>query len=161
MELELGATFFRQKGGYRIRFEGTSTKSHRAIEQWVMPELTDAFDRYLEVVRPMLLDRGKELDRPMLWIGMGGRPLDAASMLAITSSLTSKHLGRTVSPHLFRDCAATSVAIEDADHIGIAHQVLAHTSHATTQKHYILASSLSASRRHVDSVLSLREQLYK
>lgn len=158
-ELELGKTFFRQDTCYRFRFEGTSTKSHRAIEHRVMPELTEAFDRYLEAIRPMLLGRGKQPDRPMLWIGIGGEPLDAGTILRITSTLTSRHLGRAVSPHLFRDCAATSVAIEDADHIGMAHKVLAHTSQATTQKHYILASTLSASRRHVGSVLSLREQL--
>jgi len=33
---------------------------------------------------------------------------------------TRDGFGRAINPHLFRDCAATSIAIEDPCHIGIA-----------------------------------------
>ena len=41
-----------------------------------------------------------------------------------------------ISPHLFRDCAATSVAIEDPEHVRIAAAILGHHSLATTQRYY-------------------------
>jgi integrase/recombinase XerD len=57
-------------------------------------------------------------------------------------------LGVAVNPHLFRGCAATSVAIQDPGHVGVIKSVLGHRSLATGQSYYNQAGSLEASRRH-------------
>ena len=52
---------------------------------------------------------------------------------------TREGLGQAVNSHLFRDCAATSIAIEDPAHVGIASQLLGHPTdrrrNATTSRH--------------------------
>jgi hypothetical protein len=48
---------------------------------------------------------------------------------------------------LFRDCAATSIAIDNPKHVGDASLVLGHAGHRMTEKHYNHARSLEASRR--------------
>ena len=53
-----------------------------------------------------------------------------------------------VNPHLFRHCAATSIAIEDPKHVMIIKSALAHRSLATGEKYYNLAGSNDANRRH-------------
>jgi integrase len=57
---------------------------------------------------------------------------------------TKGAFGKPVNMHLFRDCAATSIALGDAEHVRIAAAVLGHRSFATTERHYNLARSAEA-----------------
>jgi hypothetical protein len=63
---------------------------------------------------------------------------------------------RSVNLHLFRDCAATSVALEDPAHVGIAARLLGHRSPATTERHYNQASAVEAAARFQRALLELR-----
>ena len=72
---------------------------------------------------------------------------------------TKAAFGLSVSPHLFRDVAATSISVDNPKHIGDAALVLGHADHKTTEKHYIHARSLEASRRHAQTLAHLREEL--
>ena len=72
------------------------------------------------------------------------------------TKLTVKNLGRSISPHLFRDCAATSIAIEDPSHVRIAASLLGHRRFATTERFYIQANNIEASRIMQNFLLSLR-----
>ncbi|MFO0408528.1 MAG: hypothetical protein ACK50Q_19365 [Labrys sp. (in: a-proteobacteria)] len=78
--------------------------------------------------------------------------------LAITRT-TGRAFGRSINPHLFRDCAATFVALEDPEHIGIAAPLLGHVDHRTTERHYIQANQMIAGRRLNQSVARLRKKL--
>jgi integrase len=69
---------------------------------------------------------------------------------------TEQAFGRTINPHLFRDCVATSIAIEDPAHVQIAAAILGHNTLATTEKYYNQATSLEASRALQKTVLELR-----
>jgi integrase/recombinase XerD len=53
-----------------------------------------------------------------------------------------------INPHLFRDCAATTIAIHDPEHVQIIAAILGHSSMTTSERHYIQASSLEAGRRY-------------
>ena len=64
--------------------------------------------------------------------------------------------GHPVNPHLFRDCAATNIAIDDPDHIGIVWRLLGHRTPATTEKYYNLAGAVEASRRFQNTLLARR-----
>ena len=58
--------------------------------------------------------------------------------------------------HLFRDCAATSIAAEDPDHVRLAAQLLGHASLQTTERYYVAANTRSAMRRHHDRIREIR-----
>ena len=73
-------------------------------------------------------------------------------------NLTRAKFGHAVNPHLFRDCAATSVATEDPEHVNVIKPLLGHSSLQSSEKHYIYAQSLAASRRFQEFVLALRRQ---
>jgi integrase len=72
------------------------------------------------------------------------------------TKLTLKNLGRSIHPHLFRDCAATSLAIEDPRHVRIAASLLGHRRFRTTERFYIQARNIEASRIMQNFLLSLR-----
>ena len=75
------------------------------------------------------------------------------------TTVTKRAFGVSINPHLFRDCAVTTVAIDDPEHIGIAAPLLGHTDPRTTEKHYIQANALVAGRRLRKSVDALRKKL--
>jgi integrase/recombinase XerD len=60
---------------------------------------------------------------------------------------------------MFRDCAATSIAVDNPKRIGDASLVLGHAGHRMTEKHYIHAQSLQASCRHATTIARLQETL--
>ena len=68
-------------------------------------------------------------------------------------------MGQPINPHLFRDCAVTSVAIDDPVNIGIASRLLGHRSASTTERYYNQARSVEASRRMQKSLLARRNNL--
>ena len=69
---------------------------------------------------------------------------------------TSERLGKPINPHLFRDCAVTSVAIDDPAHIGIAARLLGHRTGSTTERYYNQARGVEASRLMQESLLARR-----
>ena len=44
---------------------------------------------------------------------------------------TAERFGQSLSPHLFRDCAATTIATDDPDHVAIIPSILGHTTSRT------------------------------
>ena len=56
--------------------------------------------------------------------------------------LTKKAFGTSINPHLFRDCAATMIAIEDPSHVRIVPSLLGHTSLKTAERHHNQAQTL-------------------
>jgi integrase/recombinase XerD len=62
-----------------------------------------------------------------------------------------------INPHLFRDCVATSIAIDDPEHVRIAAQVLGHGTFATTERHYRMPRSAEAARSYHCELQKLRE----
>ncbi len=142
--------------GYDLIFEAHETKTRRPLEIPVAAELTEPLDSYLTHHRPVLL-RGSSSDR--LWIARNGRPMSAMSVYHRIVKVTTRAFGTPLNPHLFRDCAATTIAVEDPAHVRIAAPVLGHSSFATTEKYYIQANSLEASRRLRETLLALRRYL--
>ena len=69
---------------------------------------------------------------------------------------TEAAFGKAINPHCFRDIAATTIADVDPEHVRIAAQILGHRSFATTERHYIHAKMMAATRRHQQHILRLR-----
>ena len=70
--------------------------------------------------------------------------------------LTRARFGHAINPHLFRDSAATSTAIEDPEHVHIVRSILGHTTGQSGERYYIHAQSLEASRHYQRGILALR-----
>jgi integrase len=58
---------------------------------------------------------------------------------------------------LFRDALATGIATDDPEHIRMASRLLGHADPRTTERHYIHAQALRASRRYNGVVLPIRD----
>jgi integrase len=61
-----------------------------------------------------------------------------------------------VNPHLFRDCAATTIARHTPEQVNIASQILGHSKLATTERYYNQSGSASASRQYQTAIATLR-----
>jgi site-specific DNA recombinase len=71
---------------------------------------------------------------------------------------TEEELSVRLSPHLFRDALATGIATDDPEHIRMASRLLGHADPRTTERHYIHAQAITASRRYNGVVLPIRER---
>ena len=167
--MRLGQHLWRASGSWQVIFSAYETKSRRPYEAIFPSALAPRLERYLEVHRPVLMrgrqtgdDAGTSPIHPQLdavWLSENGNPLPYAAVAAQIFIRTRRAFGRGLYPHAFRDCAATSVAVNNPRHIGDASLILGHADHRTTQKHYNHARSLEASRRHAATLSQLRETL--
>ena len=66
---------------------------------------------------------------------------------------------KPVSPHLFRTCAATTVAVDAPTEVDLIPGFLNHTTPSTAESFYIVAGNLEASRAQAGVVEALRRTL--
>jgi integrase len=81
-----------------------------------------------------------------LWAALKRRAITGQAIYDAITQRTRVAFGRAINPHLFRDCAATTIAITAPDRIGVARDLLGHASLATTEQYYNQARSIDASR---------------
>jgi integrase/recombinase XerD len=156
--LTIGRHLVQQAGTWQIRFGAEETKNKRPIEISFPGQLVPFLDLYLERVRPALLQRDWPLraDDGRLWLGQGGRPLSDRRICHCIQHRTEQAFGRSVYPHLFRDAAATTMALEDPEHVRVAAQILGHGSFRTTERFYRMSRSAEAVRAYSDLLDQLR-----
>lgn len=154
--VEIGRHLLKMKGRFELQFQGVEMKARRFIEIPVPVQLAPYIDHYIDQVRPVLLNGGYS---NRLWITQYSQPMRSKTVHASISTATKRAFGRPINPYLFRDCAVTSVAIEDPKHIGIAAPILGHTDLRTTERDYIQAQQLHACRTLGQSLKELRAQL--
>ena len=150
--MTLGRHLVRNSCGYWLQFEASEMKGRRPFDAGVLPNgLTCAFDRYLDHHRAILLTRGGRstpATTNALWISAIGTAMNPLSIPNRIKKHTRAAFGRHLWVHLFRDCSATTIAIQDPEHSRIIMSILAQTSIATSEKHDIQSTSLEASRRY-------------
>ncbi len=156
--IEIDRHLLRGADGYRISFAPAETKTGHAFAAPLPASLTPYLDQYLDAVRPALLREGEST---RLWISQRGRPIDGETLYLAITRTTRRVFGVSINPHLFRDIAASFVAVHDPKHIGIAAPILGHTDPRTTERHYIQAQQITAGRRYRSSVDALRARLPK
>lgn len=132
-----------------IAIPACEVKNRRPLERRVPSELMPALTTYIESHRPRLLQQSgrwwREADRA-LWISEDGGPLGHRQLSARIGRRTLTRFGFVVNAHLFRDCAATSIATEDPAHVGIITPVLGHSRYRTGERFYNQASGMQAGR---------------
>jgi integrase/recombinase XerD len=155
--LVLDHTLIRRGDSWWIQVPAAETKTKAAIEvPW--PELlAPHLGTYLADHRAAIAAlRG--LRSNSLWLSMHGSPMNDNAIYIRIVARTREGLGQPIHPHLFRDCAATSVAIDDPAHVDIARCLLGHRTGSTTEPYYNQARSLEASRLTQKHLLALRNR---
>jgi integrase/recombinase XerD len=145
-----------QRGGVSwIQIPAGETKTRDPIElRW--PDLLVPHIRtYLADHRPGIA-RLRRFRSDALWLSMHDSPMTDNAIYIRTTARTREGLGQPISPHLFRDCAATSVTIDDPAHVGIASRLLGHRTGSTTERYYNQARGVEASCLMQDYLLALR-----
>src|SRR5215217_2463066 len=83
----------------------------------------------------------------ILWPERGGSRFGADPHLYnIVVARTRVAFGQLVHPHLFRDAAATTIALDSPEQVRLAGPLLGHRSFATTERYYNLARAAEAAR---------------
>jgi integrase len=158
-DLALGTTLVKRGDLYWLVFSERQTKTGRPIELPVPAQLMPYFDRYLYEHRPFLGTRhGKKTLSTALWLGRDGEKQEEASIRENLERRTREKFGRPINPHLLRDCAATSFALEDPENVRCTMLVLGHTLMSTTERYYNQARSVEASRTYGGAFAAMRER---
>jgi integrase/recombinase XerD len=154
--LVLGRTLLDIGGHHRMCFPAEQVKTRKPIEMDWPADLEPALRTYLDVYRPRLLRSRRSTS---FWISRVGGVLTARSIFESITRRTRIALRVSVNPHLFRDCAATTVALEDPSHVGISTPLLGHASPMTTERFYDQAGAVGASRAYQAIIAKRRSEL--
>ena len=154
--IEIDRHLTREGDTYWLRFDADEVKNRKHIEVPLPEVLTPCIEQHCAVHRPVLLGPSTS---NRLWISQLGRPMSQSTIRYHINNRTEEAFGHPITPHLFRDCAATSVAIEDPDHVRIAMNILGHHSLETTQRYYDQSQMLAAGRTYQSALGNLRDTL--
>jgi integrase/recombinase XerD len=130
--------------------------SKRAESFRVPNELFPYLLRYLKEIRPRLIGRRQHNG---LWASYKGGPLTACRIYDIVRARITAKFGKAMGLHDFRRAAATFIATDAPERIGLVPGVLQYASHEVSEQHYNLARSVEATRRFVAHFAKTRAKL--
>ena len=162
--LALERSLVRRGEGWWMMIPPEETKTHEPIEVPWPEALNTMLATYLDAYRPILCRLRNRWTRPVgaaLWVSTHGSPMCQMAVYDTIVGRTETAFGVSINPHLFRDCAATTIAIEDPEHVRIASQILGHRSVVTTERYYNQAQTIDAARRYQHFLLALRNGTMK
>jgi integrase len=110
----------------------------------------------MQQTRPALMTRGG-YEHDYLWVTNRGAPISDTSMATLIRNQTRKLFGVPISPHLFRDIAATTMARTSPEAVGNIRSLLDHRGHETAEKYYNHATALEIGRNHAQLIDSIRQ----
>jgi integrase/recombinase XerD len=160
--IAIGRQLVQQGSGYWLRFEAEETKTRRRLEAAIPAAVRPGLERYLQHHRLILLTGGNRrvaARTDALWVSEAATPMAVISIHNRVRRHTKAAFGVPVSPHLFRDSAATAIAVDGPAHVRAILPILGHARLATSEAHYNQANSLEASRRHVRIIADLKRRL--
>ncbi len=159
-DLVLGQTLVKSGGIWTMMIPGDETKNKAPIEVSWPDSLVAPLEHYLSAIRPALAKRRRTspIDAgDHLWISAEGRPLSDKRVHNAIKLRTVEAFGKGINPHLVRDIAVTTMAIEDPLHVRAAAPVLGHATLSTTERHYQQANALQAQRALTGVVAGVRK----
>jgi len=140
-EIHLGKNLIRRTdGSLWLHFDGSDVKNHKPIDVPFPASLVPNLMRYLEVFRPILLGSAKACGA--LWISKRGTQ---QARCVTAKRVCFREFGHSTTPHLFRDCAATTVSLHVPKKVALVHALLGN-NYSTTEQHYNQARSIEAGR---------------
>ena len=144
------------QGGVNILLHPQDTKSKRPESCRLHEQLVPYLKGYLSEIRPLFL--GSD-EHDGLWASCKACPLGPDALYCIVRKHTARGFGKPMGLHDFRRAAATFLATEAPELVGLIPGVLQHSSPDVGEQYYNLAKSIGASRRHVATVRRMREEL--
>lgn len=132
---------------YEIHVTPDISKTGMAWSARVPTDLEPVLADYLTFVRPCLAARSRVPDCA-LWLNDHGVRLAPNTMTGRITEATRRVLGVGISPHLFRDAAATTLVFEDPANSQVVRPLLDHRYFSTAERHYMHTNSLDAGRRY-------------
>ena len=160
--IAIGRQLVQQGTRYWLRFEADETKTRRPLQAPIPAAVLPGLVRYLDHHRVVLLTGGNRrlpAETDALWVSETATPMAVISIHKRFRRHTKAAFSVAVSPHLFRDSAATAIATEGPQHVRAIMPILGHARLTTSETHYNQANSLDASRRHVRIVTDLKRRL--
>lgn len=154
--LTIGGHLEFDEAGVSILLHTQDTKSKRPESYRLHERLVPYLMRYLSEVRPRLSKRN---DHDGLWASCKGCPLTAGRIYDIVRAHTTRAFGKAMGVHDFRRAAATFLATEAPDMVGLIPGILQHANPEVGEQHYNLARAIGASRRHLASLEHARDEL--
>lgn len=157
--LTLGVNLVNLEGGWLLVLEEAETKTHQLYEVLWPDELMPALTAYLETHRPHLASLSGRWRQPvgdLLWVSADGSPMTEQALYDRITARTREAFGRSMNPHLFRDAAATTLAIADPEHVRAAAPLLGHRTFTTTERHYRQSMGYQAHRAYIEALFGDR-----
>jgi integrase len=138
-----------------IILDESETKTHGSLEILGPDELVAPLGTYLNVQRPLLSSIKRRSGKPVgeaLWVSTHGSPMSEMAIYLRIRWHTQRAFGQAINPHLFRDAAATTLAIADPAHVRVAAPLLGHRTFTTTERYYQQAQSFDAHRVYIGAL---------
>ena len=159
----IGQHLVRTSEGYTLAFDAHETKQGEGLEFPLPRSLSEPLEKYLAEHRPALLKLGSHAGTAgnRLWVSRDGGPLESMGVAQLVLKETKAAFGQSINPHLFRDCAATTVAIDDPEHAHVIAPILGHSSMTTSERHYNQARTVDAGRQYHTILTETRRKLPK
>jgi site-specific recombinase XerD len=141
--MQIGKHLYRDKDGWRLKFEPEDVKNRRWIEVSAPKTLEPWIDRYLSEIRPALLLRTKKgvaanrigKAATALWVSVDGTDLTELGLTSVIWNSSSRKFTQPFATHRFRHAVGTFDPVEDPEHPGIATSLLA-IGAKMHEKHY-------------------------
>jgi integrase/recombinase XerD len=167
--IEVDKQLFREGKIIYLRFEPHETKTGSSLE-FIFPEaLTDHLMSYLHTHRPVLEQeygrdrRSRQGKEPgaALWITSWGTRMSTSTLHARIVDRTRQKFGVSVCPHLFRDCAASSLDIRDPWLTSSVVAILGHSAIVTSERYYRHSQMPLAARLVQEAITARRRDIAK
>jgi integrase/recombinase XerD len=142
--------------GVNILLHEGDTKAKRAESYRVPEQFLPYLMHYLQEIRPVLLGR-REHDG--FWVSYRGSTLVAGRLYDIARARVREKFGKAMCLHDFRRSAATFLAMESPEKIGLIPGILQHASPEVSERHYNLARSAKAGQRFGAHLVEERKRL--
>ena len=138
---------------YHLVFGSADTKNRKPLEYALPTLLTSYLDRYIKIYRGLIPGSEKH---DSLWASAKGNPLSSSSVYQRIMKRTTIAFGVGISPHLFRDCAATTLATYCPEQVLVGAGLLGHSDLRAIYNHYIHAQTMKAGKAHQNTIAALR-----
>ncbi|HIL20896.1 MAG TPA: hypothetical protein EYG22_04710, partial [Candidatus Thioglobus sp.] len=112
--IQIDKHLVKTRSGYSLVFKACDTKNKRPLEFRLPHILNEAMTRYLETYRPRFPNANTH---DYLWISSKGGQLSDSAIYTNVMKHTHEKLGVAINLHLFRDCAASTMATENPEHV--------------------------------------------
>jgi integrase len=155
-DLVLEKTLIREGAAWIVAYGEGETKNRAPFEIGLPDILQIPLESYLDKHRPVLMTRSGRWAGPVegaLWVSKDGSPMTQMAIYDRIRARTKEQFGVALNPHLFRDAAATTMAIADPSNVRLAAPLLGHRTFTTTEKYYRQARAEEAHRAFVDVLL--------